>query len=226
MKRKFLAVLTALAVLTMGSMTTFAASPTVGTTEAPVSTQQALTAVEPIATPAAYVSVTTVSAGYNVSAVSTTTVQAAKVAVQNNLLNNVAAIGYQLGNVDLVNAAANPGSKVTASILTVVDVKASTASKDAYGNYVVTMGVAGISEGDAIAILHYTGKAWETIVPTSTANGIVTFTSASLSPISVVKLSTAGVTLSPKTGSSLPVAAVILVIGVVGMAVSGKRYFA
>ncbi|MBD5493526.1 MAG: hypothetical protein HDR12_03855 [Lachnospiraceae bacterium] len=226
MKRKFLAVLTALAVLTMGSMTTFAASPTVGTTEAPVSTQQALTAVEPVATPAAYVSVTTVSAGYNVSAVSTTTVQAAAVAVQNNLLNNVAAIGYRLGNVELVNAAANPGSKVTASILTVVDLKASTASKDAYGNYVVTMTVPGISEGDAIAILHYTGKAWETIVPTSTANGIVTFTSASLSPISVVKLSTTGVTLSPKTGSSLPVAAVILVIGVVGMAVSGKRYFA
>ena len=155
MKRKFLAVLTALAVLTMGSMTTFAASPTVGTTEAPVSTQQALTAVEPVATPAAYVSVTTVSAGYNMSAVSTTTVQAAAVAVQNNLLNNVAAIGYQLGNVDLVNAAANPGSKVTASILTVVDIKASTASKDAYGNYVVTMGVAGISEGDSIGILDY-----------------------------------------------------------------------
>ena len=226
MKRKFLAVLTALAVLTMGSMTTFAASPTVGTTEAPVSTQQALTAVEPITTPAVYLSVTTVSAGYNMSAVSTTTVQAAAVAVQNNLLNNVAAIGYRLGNVELVNAAANPGSKVTASILTVVDLKASTASKDAYGNYVVTMTVPGISEGDAIAILHYTGKAWETIVPTSTANGIVTFTSASLSPISVVKLSTTGVTLSPKTGSSLPVAAVILVIGVVGMAVSGKRYFA
>lgn len=226
MKRKFLAVLTALTVMTMGSMTAFASSPTVGTTEAPVSTQKAITAVEATAAPAAYLSVTTVSAGYDMSAVSATTVQAAAVAVQNSILNNIAAIGYRLGNAELVNAAANPGSKVTASILTVVELKASTASKDAYGNYVVTMNVAGISEGDAIAILHYTGSAWETIVPTSTANGTVTFTSASLSPISVVKLSVTGVTMSPKTGSSLPVAAVILVIGVVGMAVSGKRYFA
>lgn len=226
MKRKLLAVLTALAVLTMGSMTAFASSPTVGTTEAPVSTQQAITAVAPIATPAAYLSATTVSAGYNMSAVSATTVQAAVVAVQNTILNNVAAIGYRLGNVELVNAAANSGSRVTASILTVVELKASSASKDANGNYVVTLSLAGVSEGDAVAVLHYTGSAWETIVPTSVANGSVTFTSASLSPVSVVKLSVTGVTMSPKTGSSVPVAAVILIIGVVGTAVCGKRYFA
>lgn len=226
MKRKFLAVLTALAVLTMGSVTAFAASPTVGTTEAPVSTQQALTVVAATATPAEYLSVTTVSAGYNMSAVSSTTVQAAAVAVQNNLLNNVAAIGYRLGNVELVNAAANPASRVTASVLTVVELNASTASKDANGNYVVTLSIPGIAAGDAIAVLHYTGSAWETIVPSNVANGTVTFASASLSPVSVVKLSVTGVTMSPKTGASIPAAAVILVIGVVGMAVSGKRYFA
>ncbi len=63
MKRKFLAVLTALTVLTMGSMTAFAASPTVGTTEAPVRTQEASTAMTATTTPSAYLSGTTVSAG-------------------------------------------------------------------------------------------------------------------------------------------------------------------
>ncbi len=64
MKRKFLAVLTALTVLTMGSMTAFAASPTVGTTEAPVRTQEASTAMTATTTPSAYLSGTTVSAGH------------------------------------------------------------------------------------------------------------------------------------------------------------------
>lgn len=226
MKRKFLAVLTAAAVVTMSSMTAFASSPTVGTTEAPVSTQQAIIDIEPTAAPAAYLSVTTVSAGYEMSAVSTTTVHAATVAVQNNLLNNVAEIGYRLGNAELVSAASNPNSRVTASVLTVVELKASSATKDSTGNYVVTMSVANIAAGDAVAILHYTGNRWETIVPTNVANGGITFKTASLSPFSVVKLSVTGVTMSPKTGASVPVAAVVLVIGVVGMTVSRKRYFA
>lgn len=226
MKRKFLAVLTALTVLTMGSMTVFAASPTVGTTEAPVSTQKASTVVAATAAPDTYLKGTTVSAGYNISAVSATTVQATAVAVQNAILNNVASIASRLGNQTLANAAVNSGSQVTASILTVVEIKASNASKDANGNYVVTLGLPNIAAGDAVAILHYTGSAWETIIPTSVAKGSVTFTSASLSPIAVVKLDVTNVSMSPKTGSSVPVTAVILIIGVVGMVVCGKRYFA
>ncbi|MCM1175016.1 MAG: hypothetical protein NC341_08180 [Blautia sp.] len=226
MKRKFLAVLTALAVLTMGSMTVSAASPTVGTTEAPVSTQKAITSVEAVAAPGAYLSRTTVSTGFAVSAVSATTVQAASVAVQNAILNDIASTASLLGNQALANAAANAESRVTASILTVVEVKASNASKDAGGKYVVTLSLSGISAGDAVAVLHYTGSAWETIVPESVANGSVTFKSASLSPIAVVKLSTTTVSLSPKTGSTVPAAAVVLIVSAIGMAVCGKRYFA
>lgn len=226
MKRKFLAVLTAMTVLLMGSMTAFAASPTVGTTEAPVGTQKASTVLAATTTPSAYLNGTSASAGYKVSAVSDTTVQAAAVAVQNAILNDVASIASKLGNKTLANAAAKAGSQVTASILTVVEVKVSNATKDANGNYVVTLSVSSIAEGDAIAILHYNGSAWETIVPTSVAKGSVTFASASLSPIAVVKLSVASVSMSPKTGSSIPAAAVILIIGIVGTAVCGKRYFA
>lgn len=226
MKRKFLAVLTAMTVLLMSSMTAFAASPTVGTTEAPVGTQKASTVLAATTTPSAYLNGTSASAGYKVSAVSDTTVQAAAVAVQNAILNDVASIASKLGNKTLAKAAAKAGSQVTASILTVVEVKVSNATKDANGNYVVTLSVSSIAEGDAIAILHYTGSAWETIVPTSVAKGSVTFASASLSPIAVVKISVASVSMSPKTGSSIPAAAVILIIGIVGTAVCGKRYFA
>jgi len=226
MKRKFLAVFTALAILTMGSMTVFAKSPTVGTTEAPVKSQKSPTVVETTKTPSEYLKGTSVSTGFKVSTVSDTTVQAAAVAVQNAVLNDVASIASRLGNKTLADAAGNSGSQVRASILSVVEVKASNTSKDANGNYVVTLKLADIAEGDAVVILHYTGNSWETIVPTGVADGSVTFASASLSPIAVVKLDVASVSQSPKTGSSVPIAAVILIIGVVGTTVCGKKYFA
>lgn len=226
MKRKILAVLTALTVFAMGSVTAFAASPTVGTTEAPVKTQKASTVLAATETPNTYLRGTSVSTGYQVSAVSDTTVQAAAVAVQNSILNDVASIASKIGNKTLADSAKNAGSQVTASIVTVVEVKASSASKDANGNYVVTLNLSDIAKGDAVVVLHYTGSAWETIIPSSVEKGAVTFASASLSPIAVVKLSAAGVSLSPQTGSSIPAAAVLLIIGVVGTAVCGKKYFA
>ncbi|MDE6738976.1 MAG: hypothetical protein K2K07_07775 [Lachnospiraceae bacterium] len=225
MKKKFLAVLTALAVLTMGSMTVCAKSPTVGTTEAPVRTQKSSTAVAATATPSEYLNRTTVSAGYSISTVSAITVRATAVAVQNAILNDVASIASRIGNKALADAAGNSASRVTASILTVIEVKASGASKDANGNYVVTLSLPDIAAGDAVVVMHYTGNAWETIIP-SVANGSVTFASASLSPIAVVKLDVATVSQSPKTGQTMPVAVVLLMIGAVGTAVCGKRYFA
>ncbi len=225
MKKKFLAVLTALAVLTMGSMTVCAKSPTVGTTEAPIKTQKSSTIVAATAASSEYLKRTTVSAGYAISEVSATTIQATAVAVQNAILNDVASIASRLGNKNLADAAANSASRVTASILTVIEVKASNASKDANGNYVVTLSLPNISAGDAVVVLHYTGNSWETIVP-SVANGSVTFASASLSPIAVVKLDVTSVSQSPKTGQAMPVAVVLLMIGAVGAAVCGKRYFA
>lgn len=226
MKKQFLAVLTALTVFVMGSMTAFAESPTVGTTEAPVKTQQCSTVVAATASASVYLKATTVSAGFSVSEVSATTVQAAAVAVQNAVLNDVASIASKLGNKVLSSAAANSGSRVAASIMTVVEVSVSDASKDANGNYVVTLGLSDIAAGDAVVVLHYTGTAWETIVPSDVANGSVTFASASLSPIAVVKLDVSTVSQSPQTGPAIPVAAVILLIGAVGTAVCGKKYFA
>lgn len=226
MKKKALALLTALTVLAMGTLSVSAASPTVGTTESPVSTQTAATTVAATATPAEYAAATTASAGYTVEAVSETTVRSAAVAVQNQLLNDIAAIGNRLGNSTLAAAATDSSRRITASVLSVVEVNPDTATKDANGNYVVTLNIAGIAAGDTIAILHYNGSAWETIVPTSVAAGSVTFATASLSPISVVKLEVSTVTASPRTGETMPAAVMIAVIGLVGAALCGKKYFA
>lgn len=226
MKKKLLAIVTALTVMTMGTVTAFAASPTVGTTEAPVATQKAATSVAATATPAEYVAATTVSEGFTVSAVEDTTVKAAAVEVQNALLNDLATVGTKLGNSALAAAATDSNKKVSASILSVVNIDASTAAKDADGNYTVTANIAGIAAGDTIAVLHYTGSAWETIVPTSVAAGSVTFKTASFSPFAVVKLEVSTVTASPKTGAAMPVAALFVVVGFAGAAVCGKRYFA
>lgn len=226
MKKKVLALVAALTVLTVGATSVFAASPSVGTVAAPVSTQTAATEVAATASAAEYAAATTASAGYEVKATSATTVQAAAVAAQNQLLTDLATVGTALGNSAVVSAATDSTKKVTASVLSVVDVNASTATKDASGKYVVTLNIASIAAGDTIAVLHYNGTAWETIVPTSVAAGSVTFATASLSPISVVKLEVASVTASPKTGSTLPVAAMVIVFALAGAAVCGKKYFA
>ena len=226
MKKKLLAVVTALTVMAMGTVTAFAASPTVGTTEAPVATQKASTTIAATATPAEYAAATKVSDGFTVAAVEETTVKAAAVQVQNALLNDLATIGTKLGNSDIAAAATDSNKKVSATILSVVNIDASTATKDADGNYTVTASIAGIAAGDTIAVLHYTGSAWETIVPTSVAAGSVTFKTASFSPFAVVKLEVSTVTASPKTGAAMPVAALFVVVGFAGAMVCGKRYFA
>lgn len=90
----------------------------------------------------------------------------------------------------------------------------------------VTLNVANVVQGDNVVILHYTGNSWETIVPRGVASGSVTFASATLSPFAVVKLDVVGVSQSPKTGSSIPMAGVTLIISVAVMTVCGKKYLA
>lgn len=226
MKRNVLAVLSAITVLAIGSMSVFAASPTVGTTEAPAKGQKAATSVAETAAPADYASATKASEGFEVGEVSQATVDSAAVAVQNQLLNQLSSIGNTLNDSALVNAAADPSQKVTASILSVVEVNPTSASKDANGNYVVTLNIGSIAAGDTIAVLHYTGSAWEVIVPTKVAAGAVTFSTPSLSPVSIVKLDVTGVKSSPQTGETMPAAVWIVLIGFAGAAFCGKKYFA
>ena len=166
MKKKVLALISAAALTLLNSMTVLADSPTVGQTQLPVPTQTALTTVNNTANPEHYAVITATSEGFKVSAVSQTTADAAVVAVQNTVLRDVAALGYFLGDANLVQAATTQGELVTASILSTVDVDPVTATKDPVsGMYNVVLTNAQIAAGDTIAILHYneTTKVWELI---------------------------------------------------------------
>lgn len=213
-------------ILVMNSLTVFAASPTVGTTEKAVKTQKAITDVLEADTPAVYAEVTTVSDGYVLEAVSDTMVQAAVVAVQNEVLYDISKIGKIIGNKELSDAATNPSKKVEASIVSIVDVDVYNAKKDENGSYIVTLNIPDITANAAVVILHYTGNEWETIEASKVENGKVTFATESFSPFCVVDLAITDVEISPKTGEKIPMLSVIMFIAMVGVVGCTKKYYA
>ena len=224
MKKKVLAFMSAAMLMMLNTITVFAASPAVGTVQPPVATQTAITAVADTATPAQYAILTATSEGFKVSAVSDSTAKAAAVAVQNTILRDVAALGYFLGDPGLVTAATTQGGVVAANILTTVDVDATTAVKDATGMYNIVMSNGQIAAGDTIAILHYNGLTWELIKPIAVGNGTGAFQVSSLSPISVVKISTNALAASPKTGVTYSYMALIVLAAMAGAVICFKKY--
>ena len=224
MKKKALAIISAAMLMMLNTITVFAASPAVGTAQPPVATQTAITAVADTATPAQYAIITASSEGFKVSAVSDSTAKAAAVAVQNTILRDVAALGYFLGNPDLVNAATTQGSVVAANILSSVDVSATSAVKDATGMYNVVLSNGQIAAGDTIAILHYNGTNWELIKPIAVSQGSVAFQVSSLSPISIVKISTNAPAASPKTGVTYSFMALIVLAAMAGAVICFRKY--
>lgn len=226
MKKKALALLSALAVMTMGTLNVHAASPTVNTTETPVASQEATTTIAATSSPEAYLAATSVDGGYGVAAVPATTIESAKVAVQNQLLNNIASIASMLGNNSLASAAANSSRNITANIHSVIDISAGSAVRDG-DRYVVTAKIPSIRAGATIAVLHYTGSSWDVIAPDSVGAGSITFKTASLSPFAFVELVDNSAVASPKTGETVPYLIPIVMVGLAGAAVvCGKKSFA
>ena len=226
MKKKVLALISAAALTLLNSMTVLADSPTVGQTQLPVATQTAITTVTSTATPEQYAVITATSEGFKVSAVSQNTVNSALVAVQNTVLRDVAALGYFLGDADLVSSATTQGAVVTATVLSTIDVDPTTATKDANGMYNVVLTNAMIAAGDTVAILHYneTSKAWELIKPVAVGAGSVAFQTASLSPITIVKVNTTTAAQAPKTGVMPYGAVTVILVGLMGAVICYRRY--
>ena len=224
MKKKALAIISAAMLMMLNAITVFAASPAVGTAQPPVATQTAITAVADTATPAQYAIITAASDGFKVSAVSDSTAKAAIVAVQNTVLRDVAALGYFLGDPNLVTAATTQGSVVAANVLSTVDVDATSATKDAAGMYNVVLTNGQIAAGDTIAILHYNGTNWELIKPIAVAQGSVAFQVSSLSPITIVKISTNAPAASPKTGVTYSFMAILVLAAMAGAVICFKKY--
>ena len=227
MKKKFLAVMSAVMLMVCTSVTAFAASPTVGTTETAVEGQEAQTEVKQSTDASGYASNTSVSEGFTETKVSDTTVASAGVAVQNNLLNNIEKTAVLLGRTDLLGTADNANAKVTATILSAVDITPTSAVKGADGFYDITIKVAGIAAGDIIAIEHYEGF-WNTLVPYEVGAGYVKVKSTSCSPFVVVKITFDGQAAAagnaPQTGETIPVGVIALIcVGTAGAFVTGRK---
>lgn len=228
MKKKALSLVLVLTFVMMYSITAFAASPTVQTVMAPAPGQTAVTAVNETGSPSYYAQTTTVSQGFTVRPVSQQTAMAARVAVQNYLLNNLEALGTMLGDESIVTAARTPGAVVGAAVLSTVDVSSVYAAKDVNGMYNIALSNSLIAAGDKIVILHYNGAYWEIIKPTLVVSGAVSFQAASTSPFTIVKVSSTAVAppQAPKTGTQIPVMAFLLVVCAGLTVISGRKYFA
>ena len=201
MKKRTIAALVAAATLVLGSLTVSADSPTTTTTPAPVATQTAKTET-PTGASAQESLAKTSAVGFSVEAVDDTMIQAAKTAVQDRFLNDVAMTGLMLNNSTLMAAAKSDGTTISAEAISTVDVDPTSAAKDADGYYAVTLKIDGVKKGDIFAILHWIGTGWETLAPTEVSDGSVTFKSKTFSPISVVKFTVSGKITSPKTGEN------------------------
>lgn len=117
------------------------------------------------------------------------------------------------------------------------------------GGLELTIPISGIEEGKKYILLHLTGGKWETILPTSVANGKVTATFTSLSPVVASEVmivevgededdddddsdasgttqaaaAAANPATSPKTAETLPVAGVMALIALAGAAVCADK---
>lgn len=83
----------------------------------------------------------------------------------------------------------------------------------------ITMEVPGITAGQKIAVLHQKADGtWESVPVKSVAAGSVTATFTSLSPVAIVSYA------SPKTGESVPAAAIVVIIAFTGAALCMKKF--
>ena len=135
------------------------------------------------------------------------------------------------GTLEEANKAAKALVGPDATALTVFDVYLA----DLNGNWVDPTGavtvtfrnVPGVEAGKNYAVLHYaTNKGWE-VLPTSVNGTDISATFTSFSPVAIVEVNgnvaAAGVT-SPKTGETMPVAALFAVACLGGAAFCAKKY--
>lgn len=227
MKKKVLSVLAALMVMTMGTTVFAADSPDASSVtdvkeneaqKAEVEAPEAKTAAE-------YVAAVKVE-GATVEAVSEATV-AATVEEIKSLLKDVDAVATVISSDELKTAAVDTAKKIVPEIKTVVEVSAPAGVTVSKENPIsLTFEVAGIKAGSNILVLHWNGTAWETIKPESVADGKITASFTSLSPIAIVELSVesaAGSQTSPSTGEAASVLPVLAVICMAGAVVCGKK---
>lgn len=221
MKKRVLALVSALLLTATLIVPAAADSPTAPA--APVAAIAAQTLIDAPESAAAYAAKTTVSQGFAVAPTTDAMIQSCVAAIQNMIM---ARLGL-LGNATLAAAAGNAGARVRSTILTCVDLTATTAQKGADGFYHPTIYVNGIQAGSTLFVLHFYNGAWQFETVEAVANGAVQFRTAGFSPFAVVKVSVENAAApagAPKTGETVPYATLIVMMGLAGVALCTKKF--
>ena len=247
MKKRIMAAIVAVSVMMFGTTAFAAGSPSAGSTKLDdkAAGQIVDTSVEaPTEKADSMAKTTTVSDNdVKVVAVADTTVTEAVTATK-NLLQDVKKLGDKLGNKDLADAATATNKGVIATVLSVVNLQSTATNKE------VVIQNKAIKANKTYAVLHYTNGAWETIPATVKGDGELTFKVSNFSPFAIVEIDVvdksatatgsqttpaapaatpaadnkkADQAASPKTGETMPVAVLALLVCATGAVVCAKK---
>jgi hypothetical protein len=197
MKKKIMAVVAALAIMTVGTTAFAAGSPAANETKVDADPTQAAaveTVAEPTATPAEMAKATTAEtsvAGLEIDsvAVAKETVSDATVAAT-DAISNLSDLAETLGDDTLKAAAKDSTKKVSATVAAVVNLEV-TEGKIPAGGVTVTIKNPAIKAGKTYVLLHYTGTAWEKLAATDVKDGALNVKVTSLSPVAIVEVAVA-----------------------------------
>lgn len=247
MKKRIMAAIVAVSVMMFGTTAFAAGSPSAGSTKLDdkAAGQIVDASVEaPTEKADSMAKSTTVSdTDVKVVAVADTTVTEAVTATK-NLLQDVKKLGDKLGNKDLADAATATNKGVIATVLSVVNLQSTATNKE------VVIKNTAIKANKTYAVLHYTNGAWETIPATVKGDGELTFKVSNFSPFAIVEIDVvdksatatgsqttpaapaatpaadnkkADQAASPKTGETMPVAVLALLVCATGAVVCAKK---
>lgn len=200
MKKRILALACAMIMVFAMGINVCAASPTASATAGAVASKPA------VSDDALTIGTQKLTADTVASMATTTTVTSDVAATVSAVSTETAAYAVHAAKVVVSN---------NAYIATVVDLKVPAGT----GAASFTLNVPNVLKGQKVTILHLKADGnWEAIAPSNVANGAVTFTLTSYSPVAVVVDTTAPKTADPVTG-----VAALALVSLAGTAVFGKK---
>jgi hypothetical protein len=143
---------------------------------------------------------TDIGVDFDVNAVGETSVIAANRVAQ-NLLSDVKQLGKDLDNDAIRDAASDSTKKVTATVLSVVNIS----PKTDYYDGTVTLNLEGVSANKTYVVLHYTdnytgswyGYGWEVITPEKVEDNKITIKTSDYSVYAIVEIGVDGTVSTP-----------------------------
>ena len=204
MKKKFLALVSAMALTIAMSITVCAAPSSTASDNSGSSSSAGSTSTSTVAQESLATSTQQFSNATLVEFASTTTIESGVAGA------TITAVSEETAASAIAQAQSVAGSN--AFVAAVFDLNASEA-----GTF--TIGCPNVWAGQKVIILHQLSNGtWETITPSSVENNKVTFTMTSYSPVAIVVDTTAG-----KTGDVAPIIAIMAVTCLAGAVVFGKK---